>query len=221
MADGAIEPVAEDPEEEKERYDELEATATDRREDLGISLDTDLLSAINKTDAIVEAKDLVRRADEISTSSDISTDEDFGDDTENKAYDDLVAKVQKLANDLGDTGRRQARERFLAAQLGFVASDHNGTTADRMFTLISRSLETPPTVPADLDPAVAKAADALSNCWVLEEDTIFQRLAEQYAEADPAGIDLADHIVFMSLAANLRTPKDAPFLWDDRSELVT
>src|SRR5262245_30072318 len=173
-----------DEHEEEERYDDLEAVADESRDDLGIEKITqDLISSINQTDALVDANELIAHADEITTSSGIDTGgEVFADDTDDEAFDSLVSRTQQLTNQLGDVGRGQARETFLAAQLGFVAGDHKGATADRVLALVSKFLETRnvKNLPADLDPTVAGVVSGLAASWTFTEETIFQRLAGQY-----------------------------------------
>ena len=215
MSNGRVDPPhGEEPDLDREEYEDLDDIAEDAREARPASSATkEAITAASDAANALDTRDLIARAESVCLGNVSAPGEAFSDPAPNDTHTSLLRTAGGLATGLGALGRRRARAEFLAFHLGFVAANHHGPTADSVLTLLSRAL-------AGKDKPAA-SINQLATAWFLGEGSIFQRMAERYAEADPQGRDLADHIVFMSIAADLRsnTP-EKDFLWDDRVEML-
>jgi hypothetical protein len=214
MSNDHGDPHAEDPDLDQEDYEDLDEIAEESRESRPQSAATaEAVAAASEAVAELDTRDLVARADNVCLGSVNAPGEAFSDPTPDDTCSSLLQTAGGLTAKLGFLGRRQARADFLAFHLGFVAANHHGPTADSVLTLVSKALA-----------GAARPADSvgqLASAWSAGEKSFFDRMAQRYAEESPQGPDLAEHIVFMSIAADLRANDPEKFwLWNDRVQML-
>ena len=204
-----------DPDLDEDDYDKLDEIAEESREIGALSqATTDAVKAASEAANQLDTRALILRADNVCQGKIEAPGEGFTDPYPNSAYNSLLRKATDLAGKLGFLGRRGARAQFLAYHLAFVAENHHGPTGDTVLMAVSDALT-----------GKGKAADGidqLASAWFHGEAKFFERMARIYAWANGlTGSDLAEHIVFMSIAANLRTnDTETFFTWDNQLQVL-
>lgn len=204
---------------DKEHYDELTELATDaekRAEEVREARDT--VAAATSAIAAIDTRSYVSTADAMASSPSVAG-EVFSNDFPDPLHASLSATADQMASSMRTAERSKVRERFLAAELGFVADDRRSATADTILVLLASAVGGQPK--KGIDPRISTTVGRLAEAWRVSERRLFERLADRYAGEWLAGSELAEHVALMSIVAGLRsTPESRNFAWDHRVEVT-